>query len=383
MAPSLSLGVGLTGVAALSKGGGAWRQAATRSQLMNSSNTTNKQIMSRTAHFARASINGAKLVFANWYMTGSHPVTETNAGADATLTASIEYDGVIYPVTFGGLSSGSIPAGGELESDFVAVSIPNGAMFHVRSYYTSSWGLVFFSKGNSSAGFDGSEFGVSGITDKTGGGSVASSTNIYGPIAILTRTNADAYLLIGDSRTYGQNDTVDATLDLGVLARGIGENHPYINMGAASDRIKQFLVGYTKRLRVGGAYCNKVICNLGINDIRNTAFTKAELETDIESIRALFAGKSFAYATINPTTTSTDSWATTTNQTVTARESVRTGINDDLRNGVINGIDAYYDIADITETARNSGIWKVGYTTDGLHETQSANLAIRDGIAWP
>jgi hypothetical protein len=34
------------------------------------------------------------------------------------------------------------------------------------------------------------------------------------------------------------------------------------------------------------------------------------------------------------------------------------------------------EVADVMETARNSGTWKAGYDSDGIHESTTGNLAL-------
>lgn len=40
----------------------------------------------------------------------------------------------------------------------------------------------------------------------------------------------------------------------------------------------------------------------------------------------------------------------------------------------------YWEIADEVETARNSGIWRAGYTDDGLHPTATGINAAAAGV---
>jgi lysophospholipase L1-like esterase len=83
--------------------------------------------------------------------------------------------------------------------------------------------------------------------------------------------------------------------------------------------------------------------------------------------------------TITPSTTSTDSWATTGNQTPESSNAVRVQVNDWIRT-VPSPLSGYFEIADLAETARNSGIWKAGYTSDGLHPNATGHSALAAGI---
>ena len=109
--------------------------------------------------------------------------------------------------------------------------------------------------------------------------------------------------------------------------------------------------------------------------------------------------------TVTPQTTSTDAWVTTANQTVTAVHARRIGLNDWIRDGApfdtatglavavgatgstivragtrAHPLKGFFEIADIVETSRNSGIWKAGWTTDGLHPNATGYAAAYLGI---
>jgi hypothetical protein len=79
--------------------------------------------------------------------------------------------------------------------------------------------------------------------------------------------------------------------------------------------------------------------------------------------------------TICPRTTSTDNWTTTTNQTPYAHEDIRVALNDWIRTCPAP-LSGFFDAADLAETSRNSGIWKVGYPSDGTHITKTGAIAI-------
>jgi hypothetical protein len=101
----------------------------------------------------------------------------------------------------------------------------------------------------------------------------------------------------------------------------------------------------------------------------------------------LFAStKPFDITTIIPDTTSTDSFATVANQsTVPVREPIRTAYNAWVRAGGIAGVRNTYDLASAIEVnssgvlTTDGGFWPApGYTTDGIHESQTANLQIKN-----
>jgi hypothetical protein len=111
---------------------------------------------------------------------------------------------------------------------------------------------------------------------------------------------------------------------------------------------------------------------MGINDI-GSGRSASQIKGDLETIIAAFT-KPVYVATIEPQSSSSDDWATVANQTPDANNSVRTALNGNIRSGLA-GAAGYIEFADIVETARDSGKWKVtgaafGYTSDGLHSTR-------------
>lgn len=134
---------------------------------------------------------------------------------------------------------------------------------------------------------------------------------------------------------------------------------------------------------------------------------EAQHATHIAHWRWLAAtGARVACTTLHPYTSSTDNWATTENQTITDREPARIARNDWLRDGAPLHADytpaeigatgvmrigeqghplAYpaFDVADVCETSRNSGIWRTGWPVDGTHLHPSASDQIAPHLsAW-
>lgn len=91
--------------------------------------------------------------------------------------------------------------------------------------------------------------------------------------------------------------------------------------------------------------------------------------------------------TCEPYATSTDSYATTANQTKfldATREGIRTAWNDKVRSGTLVGMTDFFDTADQVESARNSGLWRAGTVplvgADGLHAVQAGEMAIAAAV---
>lgn len=347
--------------------------------------TTNKQMQTRTGHFSRDTISALQIVLPNWYTLVG---VETGVGAVATVTASVEYpSGTFTQILFSGSASGTIADGAQLLSDLCTIAIPKDTQFWIRVYYTNTAGIPYTSCQQGSVG-DVHRIGASGIVDQTMSGTITNNSGGTGyfPAAILGYTRRASVFLAGDSRTFGQGDTSVLTPgDQGELARSIGPTLAYVNCGIPSERANFWATASNVvNRRAIAAYCSHVVMQHGINDLA-AARTDAQLRTDINTMAAYFAGKTIFLTTLAPETTSTDSWATTANQTAVANFSTagngRRETHNAWRRTVPSGFTACFEIADVVESARDSGKWQVDgtaskYTADGVHATTFAYSAI-------
>lgn len=374
-------------------------QVATKCRIPVNRSTSNLQANARTHHIARDAISSLKIELPNWYWTRGGTLTEANGGGNITYTASIEYPaGTFTQVKWSGATSVVVASGNSALSDFVNVSIPIGAAFWVRSYAVAATAIVF-TDGN--AGFpqndlangEAYEYAASGITDKTMGGTItdngAASAPILSPTAIVAQTTRPSALIIGDSRDWGFNDLYDATGDLGDVARSIGPVVGYINAGCAGDTFSGFITAHAKRVALA-TYVSHVIVGDAINALRSGGSgqnkTAATVLGELQTILGYFSTKICLTSTCGgPNSTSTDSWATTANQTVNANSAQIIAYNNAIRAGVANSV-GFYDVADQVESARDSGKWWVtgaanGTTLDGLHSIQAGYLRIKNSGA--
>ena len=361
--------------------GSTLRNVATRPSLCNSRNTANKQTMSRARLTAPINAIFPRFVFGNWWCDLS--TGEAGSGAATTYTASIEYPaGTFTQVLFGGSASGVAPDLGEIISDEVPIILPANASFWVRVWTSNTAGILYIGKPEATAFGEAMEFGVT-TPDKTMGGTVtAGGAGIVTPYAMIAMSSAPSFALLGDSRVFGQTDnyTGSYTNDVGILARSVGPAHPYINMGIPGDRAQIVAGSMTRRALLINRFCTSVISALGVNDINVNGRTAAQTYADLQTIWAALRPLPIAACTINPVSASTDAWATTANQTTAASNAQRVSLNNLLRGS--NQIAALFDLADVVETTRDSGIWKApGYTGDGLHELQVACVAIANSRA--
>lgn len=364
---------------------------ASRARMMGpTSSAGNHQIMMRSAHFATENLTTIRIVFSNFYnanRNGGTPIPDSGRGAATSITASVEYPaGTFTQIKFSGSATGSIPDASVLFSDFFTVSIPSGAQFWVRLFTTNSAGIIFNNWQNSFLG-EQIEIAASGLTDKTMGGTVTNTGAAWStpPLAILGMTVNPSVIIVGDSIAAGQADTEDSSASVngfngkvGTIARSLG-NVPFLNLAVSGEQAETWIADSTARDSVIQKGSQLVVA-LGTNDIHApNSRTAAQVVADLGTVGALkWSSQKLFYASLLPRSTSTDSWATTTNQT-TVDNSVRTTLNNTIR-GVLAGSNGTFDLASVFETSQNSGIWLASptppYTGDGVHPTPSGYLLV-------
>jgi hypothetical protein len=336
-------------------------------------NTTQKKAMSRSRHEARDGISCLSLVYTNWFCDNS--AGEVGLGGVLKVSASIEYPiGVFTVVEFGGNNSISIDSLGTSVSDLIPVVIPDRAIFFIRTFTESSVGILYGGKSSEPLG-EGFEYGVT-VTNKCFSGTVGRSgaDGDYRPAAIVANSNKPAVLLIGTSRTFGVLDTIGSYNTFrGELSRAISPYFASSNYGVSGDRVAVVVANMSGRAALS-RYFTTAIIELGINDFI-PGLNDTQILTFLNSIASqLSCGYKIA-CTLTPYSTSTDSFSTTVNQTPSAYEGYRIGLNNKLRQS--DAFSAIFDLADAVESARDSGKWKApGYTADGLHGNPLSNNVI-------
>ncbi|QIG74530.1 SGNH hydrolase-type protein [Rhizobium phage RHph_Y25] len=410
---SLMLGLSLSLNNQLGGGGGGGqtgtlRNVATRNLLPSTSTSGVKSARGRTQMFARDTISSAQFVFPNWLVAqigGTGPYTEQANLGSITIQAAVEYPvGTTTAILFSGSTTGTIAAGDNLVSDALSISIPADAKFAVRWRINGASGLCYVSATTpavTSASFGDafdSSATVNALADNTTNTADAYTNNAigacYGPIAVLSVSNKESVIAYGTSITHGENDTLDATLDLGIVARGVGMTSGYINCGVRGDSAYRAVnvlgtSNFAKRAALA-LYATRAIIEYGANDVgtveaRTAAQCLADRATMYAYIKSVAPSIRIYQTTTTPLAASTDSFATTTNQTADATITPKlTSINDAVRAGGIANLDGYYDVSDVVCTARNSGIWKcpASYTPmtsgGGLHPLQAGYRYVRD-----
>jgi len=359
------------------------------------SNGTDTAQNVRVRHDLSVRATTVVLMYGNFY---NSPLVsgEADGPNDVTVNAGITLPNATgyIPVRFNGLKTVTIKPGTFVLSDPIGVGLLTaGQSMYSQTYATvaagGKWPLTTVVN-NGARPSEGYESGTS-ITDKSvASGIPANAGRGFGPLAVLGTTPDPAPItaMIGDSIVVGQDDgTGDGIKTLGWANRAFrAQGIPFIKLAASSDKIQLFRDprrSFNRRMFVPGVA--NIIEAFGINDVRGGR-TLAQLQADKTAFwnECAAQGIDVWAATLTPSTTSTDSWATVANQTVGSWEAVRTGYNDWVRSlpAPLKGV---IEVADTVESARNSGKWKVtgsafGYTPDGLHPNTTGHTAMAGAV---
>jgi lysophospholipase L1-like esterase len=335
------------------------------------------QCYSRTMTYARDDIQSLQIEIPNFYVaTVDAPANgaETGTGSIMSCTASVEYPaGTYQQAKFSSAASGSVPSGSRLRSDPMIIAIPYGAQFWLHAWYSNANGVVYDDTWEPSAG-DRFAYGAS-VPDYTMGGVAAVSTTLhFTPCAVVSQTKRQSVIIFGDSNARGVAGVNNDGGDSGVIAPSIGPVAAYINAGIGGDSAQFFVASHAQRVLLAD-YCTDIVVNYGTNDIAASR-TAVQILADLNTIIGLFPTKRVWVCTVPPRTTSTDSFATTTNQTVLATEGVRITLINTIRYvnvaTALPGVAGLFDICSAIESGYNSGKWSTGpnqfkCTGDGLH----------------
>lgn len=372
----------------------------------------------RLRHTAIQTSRGIVLAFTNWYNASG---TETVGPQDITIAAAIEPATTkIVQLSFNGQRQVVIKPGCTVFSDPAGVTLAKGQLFWTRTYVSIAVAATRFPTGGyttAGANGEGHSYAVGG-TDLTAAGSATPTTTtarVFGPAAILglpATPGASVLGIVGDSIAAGSGDS-GTWLDGGWVVRALNLGYAYQNIGLPSQTVDGWYAqeGLNKSLqqalleRVGPTH---ILCELGVNGISAGFATWSShlLGTGTKGAWGSLAafGVPIYQTTITPQTTSSDAWATVNNQTVASagNETARLAANAWLRDGApitaspaaggtVAAVGAsgvlragqtghplagIIEVADLAESARDSGKWKAGYTGDGTHPNATGAAAL-------
>lgn len=363
----------------------------------------------RTVQVARVSVSALQLTFGNWYVNAD-PTGDTIGANNYTINKCyLEHGGALTQVLFPGAATSYTLTPGENVHATVTKTIAAGDTYYIRSYVTPaasgsyprlSMGSVDYPGEVSRKGADhANEIGITNLTD---------FGDVFGPIAItgtVTSGTQNGVAVLGDSIAYGIGDDFSTSGHLGFLYRALLGNRSFLIVPLSGESAARFLTNGTRRATYVGPAAKYLICEYGVNDLQggaNLATAKASLIQVWTEARSRAPAVRTLQTTITPKSSSTDGWATVGNQTTDGTvEAVRPALNAWIRAGapMVGGVGVapgtggalvagnsghplvdYLEIADLVESARDSGKWKASHTGDGVHPNVTGHLAMVPGV---
>lgn len=392
----------------------------------NQSNGTDTSGMYRRCHPIMVDCSEIRLVFSNYY--GANAALIADGPNDITVQAAVELPVAAvtftqqqsFPVTVNGIKSFTVPAGGSVVSDPIPYTGKVGQLMYVQTYVSVAsagmkWSTSFSALGSGTVAnmWEGGTTGAP-TTNLVGGTSNGPVGNVgtYGPSAIIGTPAPNAAVpkvgyFFGDSIQYGSSDYTsqwEGWAGRAAAAQGV----PYVNVSHPGEQVAQVQGIYARHRLPYAVGADFAITNYGRNDLANIGgITLATFQANLIAwwTQLSFRGLRVYQTTITPKSTSTDTWMTVANQTadtansyesnrvaantwlrdgapMTAGVAVATGTSGALRMGSTgHPLTGIIEIADMVETARNSGKFKVGRLvtdaafTSGTRTVTSATAA--------
>jgi hypothetical protein len=352
--------------------------------IASGSNTMNV----RSLHYAPRDASLSDIVVALPGFYQNNP--EANMPINYTATATIEYPvGTFTRVRWAGATSQTVTAGYPVYySDATPISIPANTAFYVKLYLSWTGGSVdfpLFTCGGTARNTEWTTVGT-GLVDNTATTTTLSPSYAAPPHvrglgfvpAVYGRMSAPLPVIgfIGDSIDQGiaTGELADTVYGGTGIERGFRNVLPVLNMGRQAETAANFLSRPNGRYALSLDAITHVMIGYGRNDL-DGAVSATTLIASVRTIVDYFnsRGVKTYLRTITPKTTSSDSWATTANQTVASApvEAQRLIYNQLIRdNWRSYGLSGYFDVARVVDPT-DSGKWNA----DGTAGNQSAGIA--------
>lgn len=361
----------------------------------------------RLKQTARIPVSGLQLTFAGWY-TGPAGTGDTDCPNDYTIhSCYLEHDGSLNQVLFDGSGSVTVAPGEDVHGT-VTRAIAAGEDYYIRTYVTPAasgsyprlYAVGVYPDESCAKGAD--------HANETGTTNLINYGDVVGPVAVTgTPTGGPRYAVavVGDSITNGSNDTFGDYDRVGWAYRALNGQRPFLLLAISGEQAAQYLSQGAHRQRYVGPGAHYAICAYGVNDLQGGR-TLAQAQAALLGIWSAAAAANPAIrvlqTTITPKSSSTDGWATTGSQTPDGTVTpVRTPLNAWIRAGapIVSGVAVtpgtsgallagqpghplwdWLELADLVEPTPDAGIWRAGYTDDGVHPTATGHIAMAAGL---
>jgi lysophospholipase L1-like esterase len=342
----------------------------------------------REAVWGNFSADSVRVKFSNLYGTAALVIGPASIGLRYFTTDQIVSPGTLKPVTFGGKPSVSVPAGGVVLSDSVALKAPPLTDFEVSIYLPNGSGEAVRYPGSKKITYIGSgdqtlAYNMTYTSTQTNGYFIAS-------VEAHSATGAGVIAAVGDSIVAGGGSTGENTKwsdrlavrlqsfssprKMSVLGLGIGGNR--LLSGALSNpaALARF---DTDVLAMAGL--THIIMADGINDLGSTASNPSAppLAEDIESGLRQLVERAHARGVKVIGTTMGPAFGFMNYQSV---DSKRLAYNEWIRTVGVTILDGLIDFDAVLNDPSNPGHMLPQYLTDGIHPNNAGHQAMADSI---
>ena len=366
--------VTLTPAGGVTASAGLVAPVATRTSWLNGllSNGTDKGGTFIFKHKAACACSDIQVEYANWGSLGP-------GANDITVRAAIQGpDGVFSPLFFNGKRDAVINPGGNARCDPLGIDFALGDVFKTRTFVSvASTGMTWqYGMSTLNDGVEGNNRSATPV-DATTSGSVTTLADVgYHPTRILgiQRSPAARFSpvlgLIGDSILADSNSFGLQAVNAHPTATG-NPTGTYVQASVGGS-VTISVVGNggnaapLRQLLSGSSH---IICEYPVNDINGAVDSLATIQSRVSSVWNAWASRGVP---VYQTTCTPHATITAT----PAKESIRQAFNAWVRTKPAP-LTNYIEVADVVETARNSGLWKPAYDSgDSIHPNTAGHTAI-------
>lgn len=343
------------------------------------SNGTKEGETSKVRHVLVRSAGGLRFVYGNWSKAGEKIPTNPIVVKAGLETAAAKF----IPVYFGGQESITIQRGGYAISDVISFDGFVGTVFYSHTYVKVTEAGMKWPLDLTTVSAE-----LEGVTttnvDRSQENVAASNARCYSPVGVVALSPSESIRVIGkvgDSIISGKEDT---PIDAGWFNRALAGQYAIMSFSKGGDSAKNFAGTNTSqsRMQIMDA-CSHAVVAYGTNDIGAESETAAEVKTNLQAVwnRLAIRGIKVYAATLPPVPTSSDSFATVANQTVSAKKAIFDEVNAFIRETPAP-LSGFIETAYAVESSPGSGKWKApNFTEEGTHPLQAGHEAMAAAFA--
>lgn len=345
------------------------------------------------------------IVYANYFAAGETDGRTNYQTQSIFVRCVLEMPGgSLQALTCNGQSEVEIPANQTIRFSAPGVSLNDNDSFAVRTFVrvANVSHTIPATQGGSSTVGNGM-WRIAGdetMTSGTPAGVTWTNQRTYGPVAVTAETydtSAPSVGFIGDSIVAGQADSYSGYT--GSETNNVGPGSfkrafdtagiSYTSLAVPGSKTAHIISQAQGKARLNLVpSCTTIAFQMGSNDLTD-GVTSTQLIQNYEKIftwlRLRGVKKIIVHTILPRALSSIDSYTTTTGQTTVTWEAQRLAMNAAIRAGTIAGVDDYVELANVVESAENSGKWAVNgtnnwMTADGSHPSPTAYSLMADAI---